>query len=443
MRYTRRVKEDELRQFIQANQEHKQILIVSGARQVGKTTLIEHVLSSANRPFIKIDLEKTPSFAEKIDQTKDFAEFEKLLGDELLFSPDKKTVLFMDEIQISRRLGQYIRFMKESWDDATVILSGSLVGEIHNEDVRRPVGREKFLELWPFSFKEFLSAIGHDSLFETLSKFQFGQKISDLAHRRLLEDYDIYLKVGGLPGVIDVYKGGGKWQDALLDIYKAYEDDFVRYFGIENANLFGRTIAAVAANVGSVSKNSQIIKVDAPGYKKVSGILARLELWQLIIKVEQTGKAPEQFNFPPKRYLFDIGMLNYLRFRGRPNFNISEIDDVFLKTAMGGVVENAVAITLKDQARELVGIKLTKNSEIDFAVKNQDIFVPVECKSSKKFKLPHAGALASYCRTFKLKHGVILNLDMPLDVEKDDVIIHSLPVYLADEISRLIDEQAS
>lgn len=437
MIYTTRIKEAGLRQFLLSDQPHKQILIVSGARQVGKTTLIDHILSAVGRQFIKIDLEKNPSFAEKIDQTKDFTEFEKLLGDELSFFPDKQMPLFIDESQISRRLGQYIRFMKESWSNATVILSGSLIGEIHNEDVRRPVGREKFLELWPFTFKEFLLAIGHDSLAQTLSKFNFGQTISELTHRRFLEDYDVYLKVGGLPGIIDVYKNKGNWQDALIDIYKTYEDDFVRYFGIENTNLFGRALAAVAANVGSPSKNSQIIKVDAPGYKKIPGILARLELWQLVIKVAQLGKAPEQFNFPPKRYLHDVGMLNYLRFKGRPNFNISETDDIFLKTAMGGIIENAVAISLRNQVRELVGIKLTKNSEIDFAFKIQDAFVPLECKSAKKFKIQHASSLATYCKIFKLKHALILNLDMPLNLEKDGIQIHSLPVYLADEISRL------
>lgn len=440
MRYTSRTKEAELRRFIELNQEHKQVLIVSGARQVGKTTLIDHVLSEAGRQFIKIDLEKTRSFAEKIDQTKDFIEFEKLLGDELSFSPNGRTVLFIDESQTSRRIGQYVRFMKESWNFATVIMSGSLIGDMHGENDRSPVGREQFLELWPFSFKEFLLAVGHDSLVETLQKFNFGHTIPELTHRRLMEDYDVYLNIGGLPGVIGVYKNKGKWRDALIDIYKTCEDDFIRYFGIKNTNLFGRALRAVSANAGSPSKNSQIIKVDAPGYKRIPDILAKLELWQLIIKVEQTGKAPEQLNFPPKRYLYDSGMLNYLRFRGRPNFSLSEVDDMFLKTAMGGLVENAVAISLRNQTRELAGVKPTKDSEIDFTVKFGNAFIPVECKAARKFKLYHASSLVGYCKLFKLHHGILLSLDAPLDAERNGIHIHSLPVYLADEISRLVDK---
>lgn len=440
MRYTPRLKESELRQFLQSNQEHKPVLIVSGARQVGKSTLIDHVLTQGKKKFIKIDLEKYPSFAEKIDRTIDFQEFEGLLADEYSFSSSEGTALFIDESQISKKLGTYVRFMKESWNRSSVILSGSLIGELHNEDVRRPVGREKFLEIWPFSFKEFLSALGHDSLVKVISDFHIGGTISELVHQRLIEDLDIYLKIGGLPAVISAYKNGENWQDALLDIYKTYEDDFVRYFGIENTNLFGRALSAVAVYAGSPSKNSHVIKIDAPGYKKIAGVLARLELWQLVIKVAQLGKTPEQFNFPPKRYLYDIGMLNILRFKGRPDFKVSELADPFIKTAMGGLIENAVVISLRNQAREIVGIKLSKNSEIDFGMKFDDLFVPIECKAAKSFKIQHAFAVLNYCKMFGLKRGIVINFGAPVVAEKNGINICSLPIYLTDEILRLMKE---
>src|SRR3989338_2174103 len=339
MKYIERSKELELKRFIELNQPHKDVLIVSGARQVGKTTLIDHVLSQSKRRCLKIDLEKAPSFVEKIDLTRDFDEFFKLLKDEFSLSTENNEILFIDESQFSRRLGSYVRFMKENWTAVTVILSGSLIGEIHGEDVRRPVGREKFLDIWPFTFKEYLKALGHDSLVETLGDYRFGAEISESTHRRFLEDFDLYLKTGGLPAVIDAQRSGGNWRDTILDIYKTCENDFARYFGIENTNLFGRALSAVAANIGSPSKMSQVIKVDAPGYKKVADILARLERWKLVIKVEQIGRAPEQFNFPPKRYVYDSGVLNYLRFRGRPDLAISMVEDAFIKTAMGGALE--------------------------------------------------------------------------------------------------------
>ena len=159
MKYIERSKELELKRFIELNQPHKDVLIVSGARQVGKTTLIDHVLSQSKRRCLKIDLEKAPSFVEKIDLTRDFDEFFKLLKDEFSLSTENNEILFIDESQFSRRLGSYVRFMKENWTAVTVILSGSLIGEIHGEDVRRPVGREKFLDIWPFTFKEYLKAL--------------------------------------------------------------------------------------------------------------------------------------------------------------------------------------------------------------------------------------------------------------------------------------------
>lgn len=439
MKYIERTKEVDLRRFIELNQEHKDVLIVSGARQVGKTTLINHVLGSINKNYVSIDLEKRPSFATKIDMTKGFDEFAKLVTDELSFSPDNNDILFIDEAQISHLLGSYVRFMKEEWKKSTVIISGSLISELHNEDIRRPVGREKHLQMWPFTFKEFLKAIGHDSLVDTITNYKLGEKLTELEHERLLENYDIFLKVGGLPAVIDAYKSGVKWQDTIMDIFKTYEDDFVRYFGIENTNLFGRSLSALASNLGSPSKNSQIIKVDAPGYKKVSDILARLELWCMVIKVEQTGKIPEQLNFPPKRYLYDLGILNYLRFKGRSNLALSEIEDVFLKTAFGGMVENAVAISLKNQAREVVGMKLSKNSEIDFGIKIRDDFLPIECKASKKFKSQQATSIINYCKLFHLKRGLVFNLGVPCRFERGDIIVYSLPAYMVDETGRLFE----
>ena len=360
------------------------------------------------------------------------------MKDEFSLSTENNEILFIDESQFSRRLGSYVRFMKENWTAVTVILSGSLIGEIHGEDVRRPVGREKFLDIWPFTFKEYLKALGHDSLVETLGDYRFGAEISESTHRRFLEDFDLYLKTGGLPAVIDAQRSGGNWRDTILDIYKTCENDFARYFGIENTNLFGRALSAVAANIGSPSKMSQVIKVDAPGYKKVADILARLDLWKLVIKVEQIGRAPEQLTFPPQRYVYDSGVLNYLRFRGRPDLAISLVEDAFIKTAMGGALENAVAISLKNQTKDLVGLKLSKNSEIDFGVKIGDKLIPVECKGSKKFKLQNASPVIGYCNLFHQKCGIVLNLDIPHEIEKGDIRIHSLPAYLSDEILRLV-----
>lgn len=441
MEYVPRIKEVQLAEFIRLYEEHKNVLVLRGARQVGKSTLVDKMAALSGKRVTKFDFEKQASIAEKIDQTKDFDEFTALLKEDYSFLPSVKTILFIDEAQISRRLGQYIRFMKEDWEGATVIISGSLVGEIHRHDARQPVGRETFLELWPFTFKEFLSATGRDSLVKGMENFAPGQTISALQHDRFLENYDVYLKVGGLPGVVDAYLGGKNWYDARIDIYKNYENDFLRYFGEEDANLFARTMGAVAANTGSPSKYTQIISANAPGYKKVAGVLARLELWNIIIKVEQVGKSPENTHIAPKRYLFDTGILNYLRFKGRPHFDVSELFSADLRTAIGGMIENAVAIALKNQSREIVGIRPTKNTEIDFAIKTEDLFVPVECKSARKFNPHHAAAMYEYCASNGIRRAVILNFDLPQEVCKNEVRIHSLPVYLADEIGRMVTDR--
>ena len=89
-------------------------------------------------------------------------------------------ILFIDEAQKSRRLGSFVRYMKEEWDSASVILSGSLIAELHTKTERRPVGQESFMDLWPLSFKEFLQAIGKEALANDMEAFHCGDHISCL-----------------------------------------------------------------------------------------------------------------------------------------------------------------------------------------------------------------------------------------------------------------------
>ncbi len=185
--------------FIGEKRLHQNVLILSGARQVGKTTLLQEVLKNKNHLYI--NLEKTPSNAEEIDGCVDFSQFEKFLKEKHNFDHTKQ-ILCIDEAQQSRGLGRFVTGMKEDWEYSTVVLTGSLINELHNETPRRPVGRETFLNMWPMTFKEFVKARGYDSLVETMETFQLDQEISSFEHNHFLEAFDLYLNVGGLPEIV-------------------------------------------------------------------------------------------------------------------------------------------------------------------------------------------------------------------------------------------------
>ena len=159
-----------LNDFINKINESKDVLILSGARQIGKSTLLDHL--TRGRPRLFLNLEQKRDLADKINRCEEFSDFESLLADEFNFNPARQ-ILIIDEAQCAPQLGLFVRFMKEEWKSATVILTGSLIAEMNVRNSRAPVGRETHLEMWPMSFKEFLLAHKKKSLFKALQQYNY------------------------------------------------------------------------------------------------------------------------------------------------------------------------------------------------------------------------------------------------------------------------------
>ncbi len=426
--------------YIEKTKPHKDVLILSGARQVGKTTILKSVLKNKNH--IYVNLEQKASLAEQIDACVDFEDFEEMLKDRLGFVPGQQ-ILCLDEAQQSRQLGRFVGPMKENWKEASVILTGSLINELYNETPRRPVGRETFLDMWPLTFREFVEALNQESLVKVLNTFRPGEVISESKHKRLQEMFDLYLDIGGLPEVVSHYLEKQDYQTKRLDILKTYEDDFVRYFSQDDINLFKRSLSAVADHAGSLSKDSQVVRPNAPGYRKVAGILARLEKWKLIIKCEQIGLGPEHNKYAPKRYLYDIGILRDLRLRGLQQISVTQLSQPLLRVPLGGLVENVLALSLKNQfGDQLFGIRLSQNAEIDFAIKHGHAVIPIECKMALRFKTSFLMSIVEYLKkTHSSENGFLFYGGPPL---KEPIAnCYVLPYYFCDSLKNWLDSNPS
>ena len=146
-----------LKDFLENIQEESGVLLVEGARQVGKTYLVESCLKSVDSErVISINLEKEKDLRLEIDQTKTFAEFSKWLEFKKGFKDNAAYVVFIDEAQESKNLGSYVMSMREDWRKTKVILTGSSMHRFFDGSVRVPVGRIEYLTVWPFTFLEFL-----------------------------------------------------------------------------------------------------------------------------------------------------------------------------------------------------------------------------------------------------------------------------------------------
>lgn len=213
--------------------------------------------------------------------------------------------------------------MNEEWRDATVIPSGSTLGRLFRDDVRYPVGRVQQLRVAPFAFSEFfLFAVGQVELAAFVRNDEAA--LTPARHARLIELLDRFLETGGLPAAVMAHAKGQDHREILGQIAADYERDFVRIFGERDSAIVAACFRSVAHFVGSPSKNTSVIP--NPGTTvnaRINEVFARLQSWQMVLRSDQRGPAPESAHaYLPKRYLFDTGLLRWHRELGVPPVNI-------------------------------------------------------------------------------------------------------------------------
>ena len=441
MRYVTRTKDEEIRAFIEDPRPHKPVLLVEGARQVGKTCLVMHALAQIKRRSLCLNLERDTLFRAEVDACSEFREFEGLLGDRYGFDAGSDTILFFDEAQESKRLGGFVRFMKEDWERATVILSGSTLRRLFRSDTRYPVGRVQRLMVTPFSFTEFLSAAGKRQMLEAVRARP--EDISLNRHQRLLELYDRFLETGGLPEVVMAGLRDEDHEKVRAQIIADYQADFIRLFGEEAIHIVDACFRSVANFVGNVSKNTSVIP--NPGTHvnaKINEVFSRLESWHLILRSDQRGPSPEGgHKYLPKRYLFDTGILRHVRESAVPAISVLTSAHAAVRTILGGVIENQTAIDLARHCDELTGWKKAPSGgEIDFILRlSEGSAVPVECKASLTVNRRHMRGVLDYLRLLSLRTGVVVSL-APHAVTpfEDGRRIINIPAYLVERLPDLV-----
>lgn len=442
MKYVSRLLDNELRAFIDEPQANKSVLLVEGARQVGKSRLVEQALRGTPRKCFSVNLEKESRLRSLIDACQEFRDFEQLLRDRLGFDGTAQHVLFFDEAQESRRLGQFVRFMKEDWSHASVILSGSTLSRLFRDDTRYPVGRVRSLRLGPFSFSEFLVAAGEEHLARAI--LADDPAIAAPRHEYLLSLYDRFMLTGGLPAVVLASLANQDHQEILAQILADYEQDFIRIFGERDVDIVNACFRSVANFAGSPSKNTTVVpsptsRVNA----RINEVFARLEAWHLILRSDQRGPGPEASHaYLPKRYLFDTGILRHLREAAVPSIRLLSTIAPVARQPLGGVIENQTAIDLARHGSALCGWKRTPSGgEIDFIAKSDTGTCPVECKASLTFDRKNARGICDYLTLYGQRVGVVVSL-APYSALAlvDDRKVINLPAYLLERLPEIATE---
>ncbi|MGV8138791.1 MAG: ATP-binding protein [Mangrovibacterium sp.] len=210
-----------------ANKKNRKPLIVRGARQVGKTSLIDEFGKEFDL-YLSLNLEKKPDLEFFLTEAPVSQIFESILVSRRLQKPRGKVLLFIDEIQNSSFAIKSLRYFFEEIPEIYVIAAGSLLETLLYRQVSFPVGRVEYLALRPCTFSEFLGALGELPLQEKLNTVS----VPELLHSRTMELFKQYTLIGGMPEVVDHF-ADEKDVIALDSIYQTlltgYMDDVEKY----------------------------------------------------------------------------------------------------------------------------------------------------------------------------------------------------------------------
>lgn len=430
MYYTPRLAEKELKEALNNTDKNRDAILVKGARQVGKTSLVQHLCS--NHPHCWLDLEKEKAFLRKIDATNTFEEFSDLLAAEKNFIPGQGKILIIDEAQESRLLGGYVRYFKETWENQTVVLLGSLMARLFRSGVRYPVGRTHTIKIYPCTFEEFLLALKEESLLQKIKTWEPKKPLSPPFHQKAMQSFLVYLTIGGLPEVVQWYVDKKKWEEKIKDLAYEYTEDFKRVEGEEKSALFELILKRIAQTLGSPSKLSTIIETNQPGYRLLPDMINLLENWMLVFKIEtETPAVPGISRIPPKRYLFDHGIRQI--FSPVP-LRIPEVfgEEARLdSTYLGGIFENAVLCEIKpwETQKTVVWRKAVNSSEIDFLFTKNKTIIPIEVKVTAKINRRHFSSLFEYLNFSGGKLGLLVSAGGGGIYSEKEKSIYQTPFY--------------
>ncbi len=252
MTYFKRLVDEKLLKW-KADPRHKPLLI-RGARQVGKSTAVRE-LAKQFRYFVEINLEKQPDmlqlFPENIDVKKTCEKLSGTLGMPIV---PGETLLFIDEIQVSKEAVMSLRYFKEDYPELHVIAAGSLLEFALEEMPSFGVGRIRSLYMYPFSFDEFLMAQGLDLMIGYKKKANSEEPLTEKAHKDLVEQLRTFYLVGGMPAAVTEWVETHSYIDVSrihTDIIQTYEDDFNKYKKRVSPVMIRQVLRSVALQVGN------------------------------------------------------------------------------------------------------------------------------------------------------------------------------------------------
>ena len=419
-------------------QDSKKALLVSGARQVGKTHSIRRCLDELGCDFLEINLIEQPELVPVIEASMSVEDLIINLSTATNYSFTKgETILFIDEIQEAKDVVTRIKF----WVDEgsfRYILSGSLLG-VELKNLRSvPVGYLEEIKMFPLDFEEFLlaSKVQPEVIAHLRDCFDKERSVSDLIHNKMMEHFRRYLIVGGMPEAVKEYINSGdinKVTEIQLSIIEMYKRDFTKYEAEDKKLMIISIYDLVPSqllkqnrrfNYSDIKKRLRFERVESSFLWLASAgvVIPTYNATEPRISLNQNKKSSLV-----KLYCSDVGLLtssygNALRTK-------MLIDDG--KVNLGGIYENAVAQELNSHGFQTYFYNSHKNGELDFLIEKAASVIPIEVKSGKDYYVHSALTKTVANKEYEVEKAYVLS---NYNVKTEGEIVY-LPVYMTMFIS--------
>jgi predicted AAA+ superfamily ATPase len=443
------------------NKKKRKPLVIRGARQVGKSTLVSQFAEKNGLTIHEINLEKhrdlDPLFA-SLDITKILSEIQYICKKG---SPKSdKSLIFLDEIQAVPGALAALRYFYEELPDVPVIATGSLIEfALSKHSFSMPVGRIEYMFMNPMTFSEFLQAKGEDSLIHLLDTFRMSDTFPASAHRQLLELLRQFLMTGGMPQAVDSFIETNDFKEVMSiqsSILGTYQDDFSKYCTGSQLALVQKVFDRIPLLIG---KKMKYTNIDSGHLSRDLGaavqMLAKAGVISNVTHSDAVGiplKAGEDSRIY-KPYFLDCGLMN--RSCRVEWVALDELMDTRFvnegNLAEQFICQHLLALENENESPRLhywLREKKSSNSEVDFLLQiNRDI-IPVEVKSGKSGTLRSLHQFA-YHRNNKRalrfdtnppSSQVVSHKVKSTKVGFDNVSYEliSLPLYMVEQYRRLL-----
>lgn len=411
----------------------KEALLITGARQVGKTFIIRKCAKKHFEYVIEINFIERPDAIKLFENAKSSEDILLRISafTDVQLVPGK-TLIFFDEVQECKEIVTAIKFLVED-GKYRYILSGSFLG-VELKDIRSvPVGYMTIMEMYPLNFFEFCRANKVSQRIFDMLEMCWNEKkaIDQIVHEKLLDLFHLYLIVGGMPAVVEGYLRTKNLQEVFRlqkGILQLYKKDIAKY-DPQNKLYLEEIFNLIPSELNSKNKRF-ILKNLNENFRfsryehsfiwlKEAGVALPVYCVQEPEVPLLLSKATNLF----KLFLSDVGLLAAMYADGLQIKILNKEKDI----NFGSIYENAVAQELKTQGFELYYFNSKKQGELDFVIEYKGNVLPIEVKSGKSYTRHNALDNVMSTPRYHIEQAIVFCNE---NIHEKNKIVY-MPVYMA------------